>query len=267
MTKQQSCTGEEVVGLIPMAGMASRLAPLPFSKELYPIGFDESGRPKAVCRYVLGQMRFAGVRQAFVILRAGKWDIPAYLQDGAIVGMHLAYLIVGPTHGTPYSLDQAFHFLGRRRVVVGWADMIYEPDDLFRRLLDKQEATGADVALAVFPAVDPTKVSVVELDDERVVRVIEKPQRTHLRQAYVAASWSPRFTRFLHDYLAEKQPEELLARAAEGSRLRNDVPLSLVLQAAIDEGLRVVAATFPGGRYQDIGTPDDLAAAARDILA
>ncbi|MGH8772647.1 MAG: hypothetical protein ACREV2_15955, partial [Burkholderiales bacterium] len=69
----------EVVGLIPAAGRALRLKPLPCSKELYPIGFHEAEpgvpfRPKVVCHYLLEKMRAAGITQVCIILLRGKWD-------------------------------------------------------------------------------------------------------------------------------------------------------------------------------------------------
>ena len=79
----------EVIGLIPAGGQASRISPLPCSKELYPIGFrhvdgDHSLRPKVTCHYLLERMRSAGITKAYIVLREGKWDIPAYLRDGAM---------------------------------------------------------------------------------------------------------------------------------------------------------------------------------------
>jgi glucose-1-phosphate thymidylyltransferase len=62
----------EVVGLIPAAGQATRIAPLPCSKELYPVGFEIQNheqkeiRPKAVCQYLLEKMRLAGIKKAFI---------------------------------------------------------------------------------------------------------------------------------------------------------------------------------------------------------
>lgn len=60
---------QEVIGLLPAAGQATRIAPLPGSKELYPIGFRsvEGGslRPKVVCHYLLEKMRLAGIRKAY----------------------------------------------------------------------------------------------------------------------------------------------------------------------------------------------------------
>jgi glucose-1-phosphate thymidylyltransferase len=89
----------EVIGLIPAAGLASRLSPLPCSKELFPIGFKASSRghnlnPKVVCHYLLEKMRLAGITNAYIVIREGKWDIPAYFGDGSILDMHLAYRLI-----------------------------------------------------------------------------------------------------------------------------------------------------------------------------
>jgi glucose-1-phosphate thymidylyltransferase len=92
----------EVIGLIPAGGQAMRIAPLPCSKELYPVGFSSmnSGqemRPKVACHYLLEKMRLAGIKKIFIVLRGGKWDIPAYFRDGAAFDVHLAYLMNLPS--------------------------------------------------------------------------------------------------------------------------------------------------------------------------
>src|SRR5919198_802835 len=89
----------EVLGLIPAAGQATRIAPLPCSKEIYPIGLsllDEGrgSRPKVACHYLLEKMRAAGIAKSYIVLREGKWDIPTYLLDGWMFQMHLAYLMI-----------------------------------------------------------------------------------------------------------------------------------------------------------------------------
>ncbi len=102
---------QSAIGLIPAAGEGSRISPLPGSKELYPIGFrvatDGSLRPKVVCHYLLESMHIAGIRKAYLLLRSGKWDIPAYLGGGSLVDMNLGYLIVDSLFGVPYTLDRA----------------------------------------------------------------------------------------------------------------------------------------------------------------
>jgi glucose-1-phosphate thymidylyltransferase len=50
-----------------------------------------------------------------VILREGKWDIPAYFNDGtALLDMHLAYLMMRQPFGSPFTLDQAYPFARER---------------------------------------------------------------------------------------------------------------------------------------------------------
>ena len=53
---------KDVVGLIPAGGAATRISPLPCSKELYPIGFRRihgtaEQQPKVVCHYLFEKMR------------------------------------------------------------------------------------------------------------------------------------------------------------------------------------------------------------------
>src|SRR4028119_778776 len=102
----------EIVGLVPAAGLATRLAPLPCSKELLPVGFQSARegadrRPKPVSQYLLDRMRLAGARKVFFIARPGKWDIADYYGDGSRLGLHLAYLHVGAPWGPPSPTAQA----------------------------------------------------------------------------------------------------------------------------------------------------------------
>jgi glucose-1-phosphate thymidylyltransferase len=118
MKKKSFKTSPPFVGLIPAGGQGSRLAPLPCSKEILPLGFYDSPekreqRPKVACHYLLDYMRRAGVQNAFIILRRGKWDIPAYFGNGQAVGIHLAYLVREFAFGVPFTLDCAYPFQPR----------------------------------------------------------------------------------------------------------------------------------------------------------
>ena len=115
----------EIVGLIPAAGRATRLAPIPCSKELLPVGFQSAadgaaGRPKPVSQYLLERMRLGGATKVFFIARPGKWDIADYYGDGSRLGLHLGYLHVGAPWGPPFTLAQATPFIGDANVVFGF---------------------------------------------------------------------------------------------------------------------------------------------------
>lgn len=251
---------QEVISLIPAGGHAMRIAPLPCSKELYPIGFrlldnEHSARPKVVCHYLLEKMRRAGITKAYIILREGKWDIPAYLQDGSLLDIHIAYLIRGLPFGVPYTLDQAYAFVQEAIVAFGFPDVLFESFDAFIQLLTQQTASKADVVLGLFPAEQPQKVDMVDLDESsRVRRIASKPDQTTLSSTWTIAVWTPKFTQFLHDYIATTkvaavdQPEMFMGE---------------VIQAAIDTGLKVEAVQVSDTPYLDIGTPEDLVRAVR----
>jgi glucose-1-phosphate thymidylyltransferase len=256
-------SGREIVGLLPAGGQATRIAPLPCSKELYPVGFRLTGaeqelRPKVVCHYLLEKYRLAGATKTYVVLRPGKWDLPAYLGDGSMVDMNLAYLIVHLPFGAPYTLDQAYPFAQEALVVFGFPDIIFEPDDVFTQLLAKQAATQADIVLGLFLADQPHKMDMVALDEAgRVSQIVIKPPQTQLRYTWIIAVWTPAFSRFMHDYLRATQPEQKPGFSPK------ELFVGDVIQAAIEAGLQVGHVFFPNGRYLDIGTPDNLVKAVR----
>lgn len=254
----------EIIGLLPAGGQATRLAPLPLSKELYPIGFQaidsqdstaDSLRPKVVAHYLLEKMRQSGISRAFFILRPGKWDIPAYFGDGAMLDLPLGYLTVHTSDGVPYTIDQAYPFVQNAIVALGFPDVLFQPEDGYLRLIDRQAQTGADVVLGLFPAHDSQKVGMVDFDAAGcVLQIIEKPPQTDLRYMWAIALWTPTFTQFLHDRLKTVK-----------KRFQQELPMGDVIQAAIDANLRVEAVAFTEGSYLDIGTPADLKRALQQL--
>ena len=248
----------DIVGLVPAAGQANRIAPLPCSKELYPIGFHrvdgaDGLRPKTVSHYLLEKMRIAGVRNAYFILRQGKWDIPSYFGDGTVVDMNLGYLMMRLPFGTPYTLDQAYPFVRHSVVVFGFPDIVFESDDAFVRLLDRLDATKANVVLGLFPVKSPWTMDMVELGNNDEVRsIVIKPPATDLEYGWIIAVWTSVFTEFLHEHLLSL-PDQ------------SELSVGHVFQAALHDGLRFQAVRFPDRSAIDIGTPQNLEKAVYDL--
>lgn len=256
MTKDQYDQREQaVIGLIPAAGQATRLPALPCSKELYPIGFQHDDaaaqpRPKVVCEYLLDKMRRAAIRNVYIILRPDKWDIPAYFRDGATLDLHIAYLMMNLPFGAPYTLDQAYPFVRHSLVALGFPDILFSPDDAYEQLLAKQKTSNADVILGLFPTDRPEKVDMVDVGpDGKVRQIVIKPQETSLRWSWGIAVWTPAFTHYMHEYVVCSK---------ESAAERPEPFVGDIVQAAIQEGLRVEAVQVSKKPYLDIGTPDDL---------
>jgi glucose-1-phosphate thymidylyltransferase len=259
----------DVVGLLPAAGLATRVAPLPLSKELYPIGFqpasrEHSPKPKVVSQYLLEKMRLAGVTKAFIVLRRGKWDIPAYFGDGAMLDMHLAYLMMRLPYGVPYTVNQAYPFVQDALVAFGFPDIIFQSDDAFAQLLARQATTNADIVLGLFPVHQPQKWDMVDLDENGGIRsIVIKPPQTHLRYAWIIAVWTPKFTQFMHEYLAAAQITGEENRDDDDLTVHRELFIGDVIQAAIHDDFQVESVLFPDDICLDIGTPDDLVKAVR----
>ncbi len=248
----------DVIGLIPAAGIASRLAPLPCSKEIYPIGFRaiDGGRslsPKVVSHYLLEKMRLADITKAFIVLRDGKWDIPAYFGDGKMLDMSLGYLMMDLPYGVPYTLDQAYPFVQDAIIALGFPDILFHPENAFVRLLARQKETNADIVLGIFPTTHPHKTDMVDFDDNGRIRSIQiKPVKTHLTYTWQIAVWTPAFTRFMHDYISDQQ------RIFENNKNVKELFVGDVIQAAMKNNIKIDTVIFKDGNALDIGTPEDL---------
>ena len=256
----------EIVGLFPAAGKATRIAPLPCSKELFPIGFQSTAdgkgvRPKPVGQYLLEHYRRAGARRVHIVIRKGKWDIPEYFGDGSSFGLSLSYQIMNLPHGAPYTIDQAYDFVREATIVFGFPDILIEPQDAFSHLVAHLEETRAELVLGLFRTDQPQLCDPVVFDDHgRIREILIKPPHSDLRLTWTIAAWTSSFTQFLHEYLADLEQKE--ARAAS----RREVYMGHVVNAALREGLRVEGLHLPGARFLDIGVPENLVQAMRRQL-
>jgi glucose-1-phosphate thymidylyltransferase len=260
----------DVIGLLPAGGQATRLAPLPCSKELFPIGFGQGAadgemRPKVVSQYLLESMRLAGITKAYFVLRGGKWDIPGYFLEGKMLNMHLAYLAMRFSPGVPYTLDHAYPFVQHAMVAFGFPDILFEPREAFASLLNRQAETNADITLGLFPVAQPHKWDMVEMrHDGRISKIMLKPRQSDLLHTWIIAVWTPVFSRFMHEYLIKIEETDKPMKAKNKISEQQELFISEVIQQAIDDGLQVEGMIFPEGSCLDVGTVDDLAKAVRN---
>ncbi|MBX2841419.1 MAG: NDP-sugar synthase [Flammeovirgaceae bacterium] len=251
----------EIVGIIPSGGMATRIQPLPGSKELFPIGKfelnDGTLRPKVVSHYLLEKYQVGGATKTFFILKNGKWDIPAYFQNGHLVDMDIGYFIINKPYGVPYTIDQAYPFIKNDIVFLGFPDIIFNRKDVFKELNSNLVANDMDIALGLFPVENEqqaSKCDMVNWDEQtgEIHEIVIKPDSTELTNCWLIAVWTPKFTQFMHDYLPEEERQRL--------SLENPKELFLghIIQKAMRANLKVCGYLFENEKYLDIGTPDDL---------
>jgi glucose-1-phosphate thymidylyltransferase len=107
----------------------------------------------------------------------------------------------------------------------------------------------------LFRAYNTRIADMVAVDQTGQVReLVIKPLDTRLKYDWVFAVWTPAFTEFLHDYLAEPRT----AAESPNPMLPMELTMGHVIQAAIDEGIRTQSLTFRRSTYLDIGTGEGL---------
>ena len=257
----------EYIGLIPAGGKAERISPLPCSKEIFPVGFGDIRqkgqiRPKVAAHYLLEKMHLAGAEKAYIVLSKGKWDIPAYFGHGSMVNMSIGYLITDLPYGVPFTLDSAFSFLKNKRVLFGFPDILFQPDDVYIRMIEQMDASRSDIVLGLFRAYNPHKMDMVDVNNDGNIGDIQiKPRQTHLQWTWIIAAWNESFTQFMHDFVGR----HLNSIAASESRFpeedRKEIFIGDVIREAIGSQLKIGQVMFPQGKYIDIGSPEDMVSA------
>ncbi|MEL7534509.1 MAG: sugar phosphate nucleotidyltransferase [Bacteroidota bacterium] len=243
----------ELIGLIPAGGSAKRMGKLACSKEIFPVGFDEAGYPKAISQHLLEKYKAAACQKVYFVLREGKWDIPTYYGDGQDLGMDFGYLMLRHLHGVPYTVDQAYPFVKDAVVMLGFPDMLYEPADVFAQLVAYHQQSGADLVLGLYQVeneYEASKSDMVAWEEStgNIIDIQIKPPQTDRRYAWTNMVWGPAFTAFLHDFIAAD-----LQKREEDTNMP-EIHFSEILLAAIEAGLSLKVKTFGDQKFLDVGT-------------
>jgi glucose-1-phosphate thymidylyltransferase len=251
----------KITGLIPAAGSASRLSPLPFSKELYPINIDKvssdkSFHPKTTIQYLLENMKNGGANNVFIVIRDGKWDIPSYLGDGSPLEIHIAYLMMGVPFGPPFTIDQAYPFLDGNLILFGFPDILVTPYNAFEVLVEKLQSSKADAILGLHSVDDPENWDMVKLDDDgKVADLIIKKEEKGYDFGWAIMAWKPVFTEYLHSFTKKILQNHREGKIEENGNWREPI-ISDVVKASIKDGLDVTSHIFEVGKIMDVGTPE-----------
>ncbi|MBV8517950.1 MAG: nucleotidyltransferase family protein [Acidobacteria bacterium] len=156
-------------GIVPAAGIGSRIQPLAFSKELLPVGSRFEGeveRPRAVSEYLVDRMLRAGATRICFVISPGKSDIVSYF-GGAIGDASLCYVVQQQPNGLCDALFHALPFIPPdEHVLVGLPDTVWFPENGFDALGDD------DFSFLCFPVDRPEFFDAVVIgDDDRVLEV------------------------------------------------------------------------------------------------
>src|ERR687885_2665778 len=101
-------------GIIPAAGIGSRIQPLAFSKELLPVGSRFDGdveRPRAVSEYLVERLVRGGANKICFVISPGKSDILSYYA-GNVYGADICYAVQQHPSGLCDAIFRALPMIG-----------------------------------------------------------------------------------------------------------------------------------------------------------
>ena len=164
-------------GIIPAAGMGTRIQPLAFSKELLPVGstlVNDVERPRAVSEFLLERMLKAGATNICFVIAPGKSDIIQYYGQTAREA-ELCYVVQQKAGGLCDAIFRASSLIhDDEPVLVGLPDTIWFPDDGLASLPDDV------LSFLLFPVERPESFDAVVTDDtDRVLEIqVKSPEAT-----------------------------------------------------------------------------------------
>ncbi len=234
-------------GIIPAAGLGSRIQPLAFSKELLPVGSrvesDGTERPRAVSEYLVERLIAAGATKLCFVISPGKSDILAYY-GSRIWGADIVYTVQPQAGGLCDAVFRAASVVGpEESVVIGLPDTIWFPLDGLARLPEDR------LAFLLFPVDRPELFDAVVTDDSGTVETIEVKQKGARSNWVWGAMRMP--GRVFHELHA------LWCRAERG-----DEYLGTLVNAWLAQGGEAVGVQA-GEAYVDVGTLNGYRAAIK----
>jgi len=161
-------------GIIPAAGIGSRIQPLAFSKELLPVGSrveDGVERPRAVSEYVVERMVLGGATKLCFVISPGKHDIVNYY-GGSIGPASIAYVVQERARGLCDAIFRALPLIGKdEHVLIGLPDTIWFPVDGLAMLPD------GELSFLLFEVERPEFFDAVVTDRHNRVQEIQVKQK------------------------------------------------------------------------------------------
>jgi glucose-1-phosphate thymidylyltransferase len=236
----------EFVGILPAAGIASRLSPCRYLKELLPVAYvidDQSSTttPVPVINLSLQALKAAAVQRCLVMISDRKPELMRYLGDGSEFGLEIAYVQQMAPTGLAVAVDLAYPWTHNCFSCLLLPDTIVYPATAMSHLCQFMAAEKPELALGVFPTSVPEQLGPVAFgSDGRVREVLDKPASTDIRNTWAMAVWSPDFSDLLHKSLLESTGKGL--------------SVGEIFNLAVQAGMMVKAEWFADGLFVDVGT-------------
>ncbi len=232
-------------GLILSGGKGTRLRPLTYTsaKQLVPIA------NKPILFYGIEALAEAGIREIGIVVGDTKAEIRAAVGDGSQWNVSVTYIEQDAPRGLAHAVMISEPFLGDQPFVMYLGDNLLAHS--IKPLVQDFAATKPAAQILLTRVPDPQRFGVAELNDGRVIRLVEKPKEPLSDLALVGV------------YLFSTEVFTSVRRIKPS--FRDELEITDAIQDLIDRGL-VVRPHIVEGWWKDTGKLDDILEANRLIL-
>ena len=235
----------ELKGLILSGGKGTRLRPLTYTraKQLMPVA------NKPILFYGIEALTNAGIRDIGIIVGETKDEVVEAVGDGSRWGAKITYIDQPEPLGLAHAVFTAKKFLKESPFVMYLGDNLLKNG--IESLIDdfRKSKPNSQILLASVP--NPEQFGVAELEENRVIRLEEKPKAPRSNWALVGV--------YMFDHHIF-ETEKILKPSWRG-----ELEITDAIQYLIDKGYRVEPHIVDGW-WKDTGKLDDMLEANRLIL-
>jgi len=228
------------------AGKGTRLRPLTFTnaKPLIPVA------NKPTIMYSLEMIKNAGIVDVGIIVNPdNKKDFEAALGDGSRIGLNLSYHVQAEQKGLAHAASIAQEFIGEDTFLMYLGDNMITVD--LGKFIKDFEEKNLDSSILLTPVEDPSRFGIAVMEEDKVVRVVEKPKEPPSNLAIVGVYI---FKPMVFEGIKDLKPSA-----------RGEYEITDAIQWMISSG-KTVGAKIIKEWWKDTGKPEDLIEANRVIL-
>jgi bifunctional UDP-N-acetylglucosamine pyrophosphorylase/glucosamine-1-phosphate N-acetyltransferase len=225
--------------IILTAGEGTRMRPLTITKPktMLQIG----GKP--ILQYNIESLRDAGVDEITLVVGYHEEVIKNHFKDGTNMGVKINYVTQEDRLGTAHAIGSARKHVHGQFITLN-GDIIVDPT-LITDLIEGYREENARSMLVLTEVDDPSSFGVVELDGNRIIKIVEKPKKEEAPSNLINAGI----------YLFDDQIFDAIDQTAKSKRGEYEITDSLQLQMNADENVVGLRST---NKWIDIGRPWEL---------